>query len=239
VGQHNKEYFRRLGLTDSQLVWAPHAVDNDRFADPNGEHAAEALRWRREIGIDDDRAALLFAGKLDSGKAPDLLLDAFLRRQLAGADEHLLFVGSGALEDVLRRAARGARNVHFLGFQNQSRMPIVYRCGDVFALPSSRSETWGLAVNEAMASGRPVIVSDQVGCAPDLVEGRSGFVVPAGNVDAIEQALNRLFEDRSLRTRLGERASVHIQSWSLIEQARRIEHAVRHHLEGRTGPAAP
>jgi glycosyltransferase involved in cell wall biosynthesis len=109
-------------------------------------------------------------------------------------------------------------------------MPVVYRCSDVFVLPSSQSETWGLAVNEAMASNRPVIVSDQVGCAPDLVEGRSGLVVPAGDVEALEKALDRILDDSALRVRLGKRASEQIQRWSLTEQASRIEEAIRSYL---------
>jgi glycosyltransferase involved in cell wall biosynthesis len=94
-------------------------------------------------------------------------------------------------------------DVYFAPFQNQSLMPRTYLTGDVFVLPSYGSgETWGLAVNEAMCMGRPVIVSDHVGCARDLVrENENGLVVPAGNVAALTAALQKAFEDdRRLKT---------------------------------------
>jgi len=79
------------------------------------------------------------------------------------------------LEDDLKQLALGNNEIQFLGFQNQSKMPVVYRLGDVCCLPSY-SETWGLAVNEAMASSRPVIVSDKVGSAEDmLIENCNGY----------------------------------------------------------------
>jgi glycosyltransferase involved in cell wall biosynthesis len=81
----------------------------------------------------------------------------------------LLMVGNGELErDVHRLAAEMPEKFRVLPFQNQSVMPVVYRVGDVFVLPSA-SETWGLAANEALASGRRILLSDRVGCAPDVV----------------------------------------------------------------------
>jgi glycosyltransferase involved in cell wall biosynthesis len=177
---------------------------------------------------------VLFAGKLEPKKAPDLLLEAFLQRVAANTHqrEHLIFVGSGPLEDSLRARAAGHSQVHFLGFANQSRMPAVYRLGDVFALPSrGPGETWGLAINEAMACERPVVVTDRVGCAPDLVQaGRSGLVVPAGNVAALATALTQLLDDTQLRVDMGEAALATIKAWSLAEQAVRIEDAIEKRL---------
>ena len=130
----------------------------------------------------------MFIGKLEPKKAPDVLLDAFVR--LPDGLAHLVYCGTGPLEDDLRRRAGPRSDVHFVGFQNQSRMPVAYRLGDVVVLPSrGPGETWGLAVNEAMASGRAVIVSDRVGCAPDLVDDRTGRVVPADDADALASAL--------------------------------------------------
>ena len=84
-----------------------------------------------------------------------------------------------------RIANANPAKVRHVPFQNQSRMPVVYRTGDLFVLPSIREETWGLAVNEALASGRPVLISDRVGCAPDVViDGENGWVFPAGDWDA-------------------------------------------------------
>lgn len=230
VGRNNRQYFLEHGVGESQLVWAPHSVENERFADPNGRYQHEALTWRRSLGIADDARTVVFAGKLEPKKAPDLLLEAFLRRRPTTMhdSEHLIFVGTGRLEADLRRRAAGRSDVHFLGFANQSRMPVVYRLGDVFALPSrGPGETWGLAINEAMACQRPVLTTDRVGCAADLVEGeRTGLVVRADDVNALAAALAQLLDDGELRARLGKSGFTTIQSWSLAEQAARIEQSV-------------
>lgn len=226
VGTHNKDYFLAHGLTDAQLAWAPHSVDNDRFADRSGSITREARQWRRSLGISDDATVVLFAGKLEHKKAPDVLLEAFLRHSAVGA--HLIFAGSGPLLPALMGRAAGHVNIHFLGFQNQSKMPAVYRLGDVFVLPSrGPGETWGLAVNEAMASNRPVIVSDHVGCAPDLVSRpRSGLVVRAGSVDDLGDAITKLASDSALRTSMAAAGVQEIARWSMHEQADRIQSAI-------------
>lgn len=226
VGIRNREYFAKHGLQESQLTWAPHSVENERFIDTHGEYQAEASAWRLKLGISEESIVVLFAGKLERKKAPEILLERFLARH--GANEHLVFAGTGPLEETLRERSRDDPRIHFLGFQNQSRMPVVYRLGDVFVLPSrGPGETWGLAVNEAMASGRPVIVSDHVGCAPDLVgDGKTGVVFSNDRAGSLDRALSRLLDSRELRQRFATAASLRIADWTLTEQALRIERAV-------------
>lgn len=227
VGQRNREYFRAHGLSEAQLAWAPHSVENARFEEgPNVRYEEEASAWRMDLGIGPADRAILFAGKLESKKAPEVLLDAY-QRAFSAIDErrqvHLLFVGTGPMDDLLRARAEADPRVHFLGFQNQSRMPVAYRLGDVFALPSrGPGETWGLAVNEAMACGRPVVVADPVGCAPDLVDIANGAVVPADNASALASALQRVLSDAGA---MGDVSARRIAAWSIPEQARRIEAA--------------
>lgn len=226
VGTESRRYFEAHGLRGDRLAWAPHAVENERFADPDGALEREAVEWRRSLGIADEAKTILFAGKLEPKKAPEVLLRAFLARDRA--DEHLLVGGSGPLEGALTELAAGHPRVHFLGFQNQSRMPVVYRLGDLFVLPSrGPGETWGLAVNEAMASGRPVIVTDRVGCAPDLVvEGRTGTRCRADDEHALGAALERLLATPELQRGMRASAAAHVRDWSIDRQAECIEAAV-------------
>jgi glycosyltransferase involved in cell wall biosynthesis len=224
VGTQNRAYYRAHGLSESQLVWAPHAVDNARFKDLDGTDQARARAWQSKLGIPDDAPTFVFVGKLESKKSPGILLDAFLG--LGIPDAHLVFVGSGPLEVLLRKQAAGAPGrIHFVGFQNQSQMPVAYRLGDVLVLPSQGpGETWGLAVNEAMACGRLCVVSDHVGCAPDLiVEGKTGHVVPAGVVGPLRDVLARLSADPAGRARMGVNALAHLGRWTLEQQADVIE----------------
>ncbi len=174
VGTHNKAYFLKHGLKEKQLVYAPHAIDNDRFADPTGEFANHAKKWRKELGISEDQQVILFAGKFETKKNPFFLIN--LAKELPSNEYKIVFVGSGPLERDLKKQA--TENFIFLGFQNQKMMPIVYRLADVFVLPSQGpGETWGLAINEAMACGIPVIAADKCGGAIDLIDTSNGIVI--------------------------------------------------------------
>jgi len=94
-------------------------------------------------------------------------------------------------------------DIRFLGFQNQSELPRFYDLCDVFVL-ASVDEPWGLAINEAMAAGRAIIVSDQVGCQRDLVQsGVNGFVVKAGDTEALAASIEAMFADPMLAGKMG------------------------------------
>lgn len=226
VGENNRDYYHWCGVREERVAHAPHAIDTKRFADMDAAHTLQAMHWRTELGIPAHARILLFAGKLIPVKAPELLLEAFLR---SAVPAHLVFVGSGVLESELRRRTGERARVHFLPFQNQLLMPAVYRLGDVFILPS-RSETWGLALNEAMACGRPVIASSKVGGARDLViSGRTGWMFESGDLDALAATLTAVCAcDDATLAGLGLAARQHSQLWSIESAAAGIEQAVLH-----------
>ncbi|MCW5553487.1 MAG: glycosyltransferase family 4 protein [Verrucomicrobiae bacterium] len=162
---------------------------------------------RKQWGAGESDLVALFVGKFIPKKRPaDLLRSIALVRRgtpcapgeafsLPGGAHGVtrptaVFVGSGELERELReQAARDNLRVHFAGFKNQTELPAVYATADVLVLPSE-SETWGLVVNEAMACGLPAIVSDAVGCAPDLMEeGVTGFTYPVGDTEQLAERL--------------------------------------------------
>jgi glycosyltransferase involved in cell wall biosynthesis len=221
VGQANRDYFRYHGVEGERLFFSPHAIDNDRFIGQANIAQPEATIWKQELGIPADHQVILFAGKLISKKRPLDLLQAFLQANLPQVS--LLFVGSGELEAAVREQAQasGSRHIYFAPFQNQSQMPRTYAAGDVMVLPSSGAgETWGLAVNEAMCLGRPVIASDQVGCAADLVKpGQTGLIFPAGDVDALASCLRQALgqsrgADGSPLRQWGQAGQAHISHYS-------------------------
>jgi len=195
VGQANRDYFQQHGVPNDKLFFCPHAVDNRRFLKETENAMSQAGQWKTALGIPSTHKVILFAGKFEAKKRPRDLVAAF--KQAGLKDTTLLLVGNGAQETELRRDAAGRTDIVFAPFQNQSQMPCTYAAGDIFILPSQgRGETWGLAVNEAMCLGRPVIVSDHVGCALDLVQSqRNGLVFPAGNVAALAAALREVFAD--------------------------------------------
>jgi glycosyltransferase involved in cell wall biosynthesis len=203
TGTANRAYYKRHGVREDQLVYAPHSVDNDRFAADDQNRNTLANAWRNQLGILDDDAVFLFAGKLESKKGLKSIIEAF--KILENLKARLVIAGNGVLEAELRQLASCDGRIIFLPFQNQQQMPILYRLGDVFVLPSEGpSETWGLSVNEAMACGRPVIVSDRCGCAADLVQpGVNGYCFSAGNVAQLATVMQQCL-DPDNRNKMGE-----------------------------------
>ena len=130
VGSANKAYFKNAGLREDQLVFAPHAIDNSRFADTDGIYSERAIQWRKELGIKLSSIVFLYCGKFEKKKNPLGLVRAFISVDLP--DVKLILVGDGILEVDLKQLAAGDDRIVFLPFQNQSLMPVVYRMGDVF-----------------------------------------------------------------------------------------------------------
>lgn len=224
AGQANKAYFLLHGLKEDQLLYAPHAVANERFTDTDGALAQAALRLREQLGIPAGAFVYVFAGKLEPKKDPLLLIEVF--QQLEGEDLRLVLTGTGVLEEEAKQRAKKDPRIHFLGFQNQQQMPVVYRLGDVFVLPSrGPGETWGLSVNEAMASGRPVIVSNRCGCAQDLVNG-NGIIFEAGSADSLKKALLFFAGSKSAASEMGRKSLALISDFTPAHVARVIEQMV-------------
>ncbi|RZK52567.1 MAG: glycosyltransferase, partial [Pedobacter sp.] len=99
----------------------------------------------------------------------------------------------------------------------------VYQACDLFCLPSQGpGETWGLAVNEAMACGKAVLVSDKVGCAADLVTKTTGLIFKSNDLDDLKQKLIALTNDKKQLDEMGKSAQQHIQNWSFEEQLNAI-----------------
>ncbi|MEM9922935.1 MAG: glycosyltransferase family 4 protein [Cyanobacteria bacterium P01_D01_bin.50] len=212
VGKANYEYFRYHGVKSENLFLSPHAVDNNRFFSQAENANQQAIVWKQELGIPQNHAVILFAGKFESIKRPIDLLKAFI--QANRSEVSLLFVGAGSLEDDLKSQALNHPNIYFAPFQNQSLMPRTYAVADLIVLPS-RSETWGLAINEAMCLKRAVIVSSHVGCAQDLVHpGKNGLIFPADNINALAQSLKEALSDRKRLQKWGEESLKIISKYS-------------------------
>jgi len=216
IGTSNREFFARYGIPERRLHFVPYCVDNATL-----QRQATALDGRRQelrarFGIAADTGpVVLFVGKLIPKKQPLLALEAFarVRRDLPCA---LLVVGEGPLGDAMRSrvAADGIPDVHFAGFLNRGEIARAFAVADLFVLPSGLHETWGLVVNEAMNFALPVVVSDKVGCATDLVQdGHNGFVVAADQVGALTSAVRKLVERPALRRVMGGRSRERIDRW--------------------------
>lgn len=209
VGVANKAYYANYGVDDARLCPCPHSIDVSRFAAPAIELEAEAMRWRRRLEIAEDQTVLVFAGKFERKKQPVKLMRTVLADGEPGLV--LVMVGGGELSDEVNAlVASYPDRFRVLPFQNQSLMPVVYRLGNIFVLPSAFGETWGLAVVEALACSRPVIVSDRVGCAADVIDACSGRVFPWDDFSVLMRAVSEMTSDRQkeidMRRAASERA---------------------------------
>lgn len=200
VGNRNREYLEHFGAKKGQIFFVPHFVDNEWFAAKAAEANSKRSELRKIWGADEETFVALFVGKFQAVKRPLDMIRAIAHlkaQRQPGTKLRLLavFVGAGILTNELRtEAAKLAVDVHFAGFKNQGELPTFYTSADVLVLPSV-SETWGLVVNEAMACGLPAIVSDGVGCGPDLIENsRTGFVFPMGDIGALAVRIAELAE---------------------------------------------
>ncbi len=221
IGRANRAFLEARGVPAERLFDAPYFVDNARFAAAAGRERGERERRRADWGIEAGATVLLFAGKLVAKKRPLDLLAAFERSPALREGAILLVVGDGPLRPELERRARSrALPVRFAGFLNQTAMPRAYAAADLLVLPSDAGETWGLVVNEAMASGLPALVSDRVGCAADLVEeGVTGWTYPCGRVEALAAALEHAIADLSRLRGAGEAAREWVSSRFTVERS--------------------
>lgn len=190
VGQRSRDFLRRMGCSSRKVFSSPHCVDNDFFASGAAAHQTSQGRQAARSAFDLKRNdfVVLFVGKLELKKRPLQVIQAMARLQ---PDTVLIIVGAGPLKEQCRFEARriGVRVV-WAGFLNQTEITRAYAAADCLALPSDAGETWGLVVNEAMATGLPCVVSDHVGCAPDLVTpSQTGEVVPLDDVAGLAHGL--------------------------------------------------
>lgn len=211
IGTLNDEFYEHLGVPNERRFLVPYAVDNERFAQQALSMSKEQAR--SELRLPTDGLVVLFAGKLVPWKQPDLLLKAFSEVELANT--HLAFVGDGSMREGLACTSRESApgRVSFLGFLNQGQMGLAYRSADVLVLPSLH-EPWGLVVNEAMNFHVPALISDRVGCGPDLVTpGATGDVFHHDSVISLRECLVKMLSNVDLLRRMGGEAKTRIQQW--------------------------
>ncbi len=218
VGQRSRAYYEHYHYPANRLFFSPHCVDTAWFAARATAEAGCALRTRLRIAPEDK--VVLFAGKLLPFKRPLDVVEACAETPSV----HVVVAGSGELDAPLRaRAGALGVRLHSLGFLNQTQMPAAYAAADVLVLPSTGRESWGLVANEALACGTPIIVSDAVGCAPDLAaDGATGGVFPLGDIASLRQTIQVMLSAPPSREAIAARSD----AYGLAAAADGVEAAV-------------
>ncbi len=214
-GKSSLKYLKDLGISEKRIFTAPNAVDNSLFAELADDAKRGAREVRERLGL--PSRYFLYVGRLVEAKGVFDLMQAYAQLgDETRAQIGLVFVGDGAdRSKLMERAARIAPGtIQFPGFVHRESLPEFYALADALIFPT-HSDTWGLAVNEAMSCGLPVIATRVAGCVADLVQdGWNGFVIPPGDPSQLSAAMTRLAGDSELRKKMGNRSRERITAYS-------------------------
>ncbi len=195
---------RDEGFSHNVRVWS-RGVDSDLFSP-----ARRSVDWRRSLGVGDDEVLVTFVGRLVKEKNTDLVVRIFKRLRERGIAFRAMFVGNGPEEETIKAALPDAL---FTGFLVGEALSRAYASSDIFLFPSE-SETFGNVTLEAMASGLPTVCADASGSRSLVVDGETGYLVPASDEAGFIERLAGLIADADLRARMGKAARQQAQKFS-------------------------
>lgn len=213
-GKRSAEYVMSYRLSQPAIFTAPNAVDIEFFAHLASTVRKDAAAHRRALQL--PSRFFLFVGRLVAEKGVFDLLEAYGRLEPEFREQvGVVFVGDGILrEELTRRAADiSAGTVQFPGFVHRERLASYYALAEAFVFPT-RTDPWGLVVNEAMACGLPVISTRAAGCTADLVTERNGCVVEPGDIGQLASAMREFARNPEMTAAMGQHSRERIQSYS-------------------------
>ncbi|HKP32091.1 MAG TPA: glycosyltransferase family 4 protein [Chitinophagaceae bacterium] len=207
VGDSNEEYYKKMGLSSSQLLRMHFPIDIDLYKKSfaSRDLLRNEIRSKYRIGEGDFVASVV--GKLVPWKNQQDIIKAMHLLEGKGIYSHLFVIGSG---ETLKECQDLANNlskskVHFTGFVDPEKLPAYYAASDVYIHPAA-VEPHSLAISEAIFMGCPVIISDTCGSygpTDDVQEGRNGYVFPFGNIPKLAENIEKLITNKDLREKLG------------------------------------
>ena len=214
-GKSSFAYLRTLGASEQAIFTAPNAVDNTFFATQAEKVKRQPAAFREKFGL--PWRFLLFVGRLVPEKGVFDLIQAYAKLEsVVRSEVGLVFAGDGASKEALSERAKLIEPgmIFFPGFAQREDLAGFYALAEAFILPT-HSDPWGLVVNEAMACGLPIVVTNVAGCAADLVEdGWNGYVVPPADPSRLSAAIRSLLCQPERTQQMRARSSERIQAYS-------------------------
>ncbi len=214
TGKLSKNCFQYYGVPEEKIFIVPYEADNEYFQASCSIYKSSRKALREEFGISPDKLVILGIVKFIERERPMDLIMAYER--LKNRDRaSLILVGDGRqrkrIEEYIRQ--NKLKGIYLFGYRKYSELPKFYAVSDIFVHPAI-VEPWGLSVNEAMACGLPVVTTDMVGSAYDLIqEGKNGFIYPAGDIASLTLILEKFIEEPSLCEQFGYESVKIISSW--------------------------
>ena len=221
----NKKYWEFYKVKNEKLLFFPCAVDNEFFQSKSAEYQSKKQENKNLLGIDNDDLVILFLSQFTKHKRPlDLLKAVSL---IDNKKITLLFVGDGAEKKKIENFAQQNKiKAKFVGFKNQSEISKYYSISDL-SIVISEYDPSPKVINEAMNFKIPIIVSDVVGTAHDLVkEGENGFIVKVGDINEISQKIDFVNKNKKLISEMGKKSLEIVNNWSFKKNAETIEKIV-------------
>ena len=225
-GKAQIEYLIALGSPPEPIWLAPNAVNSAFFTHEADRLKPEKEQIKQQLGLAGN--VILYVGRLLDDKGIPELIDAFEQVLQSHPFANLVLVGDGPDRQkyVDRCCDRGLNRVFFAGFQDQNILPRYYAIADVFVFPT-RSDPWGLVLNEAMLAGLPAICSQLAGAAADLVNpGNNGFLYSPGDLKSLTQYICLLLQDDELRRKMGMRSQQIISHYTPEKMAQGFAEAI-------------
>jgi glycosyltransferase involved in cell wall biosynthesis len=227
-GTVSKLYFSKKFNYNSDKIFNQYlTVDIDKIVDLGKQKEILRKEIRQKLNIDNDKKVIIYSGRLIKQKNVDSIIKAI--NVLDNKESYILLIlGDGEEKENLLNLAKELKvNLRMAGFiSKQEELFKHYYAGDLMILPSN-NEVWGLVVNEAMAAGLAVIVSDECGCSLDLVrDGENGFVVHAGDVKDIANAIKDIFKNDNY-IKFGERSKEIIGKWKFEDSRSSFEKMIK------------
>ena len=219
-GTRQANYFKHYGVKSERIHIAKMTVDIlSMQRDASALTPLDRKQIRQAFSIEEEDVVFLFVGRLVEPKGILDLIKTFFSFQ--DEKSKLLIVGDGPLKDHVEESVKINSKIRYAGRLKDKQLIEAYFISDVLVLPS-HFEPWGLVVNEAMALGKPVIISDRVGCADDLVTQKTGRVVKATSMEELQKALEYMIARASERLSMGEESLKKISNWTLENEAKII-----------------
>jgi glycosyltransferase involved in cell wall biosynthesis len=194
IGTQNYKFWAYLNVKEENLFQAGYAVDNDNF-DISKYLTVDRNSIRSKYDFNPSTFVIVFSGKLIHKKRPLILISAIKKLISDNLDIGLLILGDGELKSEILDLIENEKNIHFLGFVNQSELPLYYYISDALCLPSGKGETWGLVANEALNFNLRLIVSDLVGCSDDLVYPDQGCIFKCDSLEDLILKIHIMYDN--------------------------------------------
>ena len=216
-GTRHKEYFISLGASPDKIFLFPNASN---ITIKEKDHLLKE-KIKEELGIKNNKI-ILYVGRLVERKGVQYLIKAFAELKKERKDVDLIIVGRGEYQKKLECLSKNLNiieNINFMGYVDDEFLPAFYLMSNLCVVPSSKEDAWVFIVNEAMYFEKPVIATDNVGSAIDMIKnGLNGYIVPSKDVNSLYEAMKKIVSDSDLERKMGK------QSKMIIEEGFTYEH---------------